>query len=820
MVRRILKSPVSIATIVAALFYFSRVSSYLPLGKETTLAASWLGLNGEKALLAPIWGEIVRLFGHSPNMVVGLGYVSAFFGVAAVFLFALSIDALMVRALGKSEEKAIATDLKYHKAIWLISLCASLTFAFIPGISLWATHLSPFTLQLALALVPFAILVVLTHEVSSLVHTCLVALAGFFASLAAFEGVSGIVIFPLTTVLVAITRINKSLHIARMLFFFFIGAIVGIIFSQGNALSLPHLITTIAGNMRNLRGNWLFPGMIWALALSVLPVCVVYQTFSRRIVKSRNALGIICTSFCVVAAACLLWDLFADQREYGKAADTLVKRALEQMGERKWLISDGALDDIVLLRKPSDVHLITLKRRFDIGYGEELAKLAKEAFPEKTDLHYAAELGPFEFLRTWSETDAEGMAKVCYSITAYELGYGLISPDYFGWKSADELSLAERAEKWRKTWVEFEPLLKSSSEPGSESLRRRFAVQGNTIGAMAAAAKDSRLAWEVLTFADENIYSGNLSVLLNLVGLINNGEASFVDKNVIEKIRSRFAKKVSQITGQNELRYEIAVGGRVFIDPVLREQILAMQKAMAKNIWETPFGKRLNAALDGMHEIETLKGAARAAKIDEMERTILPQLRAQPGADWAKWWTLGEFYYIKGREGFVQARVNFRNFIKSGHSEAYQVFDRLLELDFASNDPLETEYDALLILRIDIRHKLANAVLGSMRLERKNYESAVHYLKRAIDLGNTMPGVLNDYAIALSGLGKHEEAEKAIRSLLEDYPNEWNLLDTLGLVLRAAGKKAESEQAFHEATLKADEANELPIYKRILRERL
>ena len=101
--------------------------------------------------------------------------------------------------------------------------------------------------------------------------------------------------------------------------------------------------------------------------------------------------------------------------------------------------------------------------------------------------------------------------------------------------------------------------------------------------------------------------------------------------------------------------------------------------------------------------------AARQKAIREIETTLSPAISANKGGDWIKHLYLGEVARVKGRSGLEAAQYHFRTMLEEGSGEVKLAFDRLLTVDVALGRPEDIEFDALLVLRYDIRHQYAAA---------------------------------------------------------------------------------------------------------------
>ena len=89
--------------------------------------------------------------------------------------------------------------------------------------------------------------------------------------------------------------------------------------------------------------------------------------------------------------------------------------------------------------------------------------------------------------------------------------------------------------------------------------------------------------------------------------------------------------------------------------------------------------------------------------------------------------------------------------------------------------------------------------LAAVMMDRGNSQSAIEILQRAISAGSSSPDVLHHLAVALTNLGKFEEAEDAVQKVLKvepHFPSAWLVLGQAQLKLRTP---AEAEVSLRNA---------------------
>ena len=120
------------------------------------------------------------------------------------------------------------------------------------------------------------------------------------------------------------------------------------------------------------------------------------------------------------------------------------------------------------------------------------------------------------------------------------------------------------------------------------------------------------------------------------------------------------------------------------------------------------------------------------------------------------------------------------------------VLDPLLKIDMQTGGPAAAKGHAEAMLKAMPEHAFANYILGSDAYANGDYEAAVEYLGRSVAT-DAQGYTLNDYACALSELGRYEEAAKAIVSALQKFPDNPAMLDTYASILIGLEKWDEAE---------------------------
>ena len=264
----------------------------------------------------------------------------------------------------------------------------------------------------------------------------------------------------------------------------------------------------------------------------------------------------------------VLLNFFAFDSDRAEFADAIAEKALDEMGERDWMISDGVLDDHFRLaaeRRGMNLKVVSLQRDLDKKYLDRLAKVVEKeqiGGDKNADLSLSLSLGILAFVQDWfaSNTDAVSHAVVW---GAPDLWYSTATtpvPEllFFG---ADE----KRDVDFKAGWEAFKDILHAPEGWGSYrlaqnknpverlrfDLRRHFGLVANNRGVWLQDAKRDAEAFEMYELVLNEIDTDNICALFNEFELARSGEKSAVaKKNAIET-------KLKNIVDDPDRRYRL-----------------------------------------------------------------------------------------------------------------------------------------------------------------------------------------------------------------------------------------------------------------------
>lgn len=278
------------------------------------------------------------------------------------------------------------------------------------------------------------------------------------------------------------------------------------------------------------------------------------------------ALSMLGISATVLLIATII-SAFTFDTDSGSFADKVAERTLDEMGDRSWFVSDGTLDDHLLLaaeRRGRPFHIISLVRDKDDAY---LARLADEIREAKlggdanTDLLiWLDTLGILTFIQHWFETSpAEVKSKVAI------WGYPDLAPEiecfpefiFFGADSS-------RAVDWAKEWADFEPVLHAPEGWGSYKLwqeknpmdrmrldlRRHMGLIANNYAVMLNDRGNTAEAFAMYELVLNKIDSDNICSLINELDMAAAGLREAVAK------QRHLQGRIQAIVADTKRRYD------------------------------------------------------------------------------------------------------------------------------------------------------------------------------------------------------------------------------------------------------------------------
>jgi tetratricopeptide (TPR) repeat protein len=196
---------------------------------------------------------------------------------------------------------------------------------------------------------------------------------------------------------------------------------------------------------------------------------------------------------------------------------------------------------------------------------------------------------------------------------------------------------------------------------------------------------------------------------------------------------------------------------------------------------------------------------------DELENVIIPRMESVA--------TTPRDYFVQITRALVMMRKGptFRKAARdalvlaaASRPDVSATGDMILNLDIALDDGESAEHHARTILRRNRHDKLANYVMGSLRLKDGDYASAETFLMTSVSQSNPLGAAQNDLAEVLRRQQRYEDAEKYARGAVRTSPELYVAWETLGSVLLDTGKNLdEAENCVKKALELSKEKNNI-----------
>ena len=187
--------------------------------------------------------------------------------------------------------------------------------------------------------------------------------------------------------------------------------------------------------------------------------------------------------------------------------------------------------------------------------------------------------------------------------------------------------------------------------------------------------------------------------------------------------------------------------------------------------------------------------------LEELENLILPKMEAvsDDPRDYFVQMTRALVYMRKGPTFRKQAR-DALVIASMSRPDVSVAGDMILGLDIELDDGEAAERHARTILRRDRHDKLANYVMGSLRLKEGDYTTAETFLRLSIEAEKPIAAAQNDLAEVLRRQQRYSEAETFARAAVKNQPNLYVAWETLGSSLLDQNKNLdEAEQCVEKA---------------------
>lgn len=597
---------------VSAVLYFTSMAGYAFPGESAHLMAVWNGLDVVSGCEYPLTALFAKAFGGGNLLAPLCGILS----VVLVFFLTSFFVRLAVNSCDRKDQS---------ETLSLISgVAAAVVFMLTPAVRSAATHLEPRLFDACWALSIIAVLTVyLKAKHLTFIYPMLM---GVMTALGLCDGALFLALVPAILfglVSVCLRRSEKpyspiTLFAFTFLLAFFIAVgrfdveltpllksiakelksyvtLEGSFFVIG-FVTVPFFVSLFSAQsafkeVKNGLVQWIFhcsltAVSILALATPLTPSAllapagvypVVTSAFAAMVagylaaywwLNRRHPIGIVSgVVFSFVVCFASLWNLFTFDGERGAFADEAARKIIADMGERSWLVSDGTLDDhllIVAKKTGKDLQLISLQRDLDPAYLDALGKIVREkgiGGAKNEDLALSLTLGVLPFVQDWFSVDPSVADEVAiYGAPDLWYSSGLTPIPEFLFFGADE----KRIPDWNE-WKRFDALLEAPKGWGSYlsdkhtdpvdrkrlSIRRHLGLVANNRGVYLQDKNKNDEAFDMYELVLNEIDTDNVCALFNEIEMAGQKHAKALAK------KRELERRIKAIVDDKDRRYVI-----------------------------------------------------------------------------------------------------------------------------------------------------------------------------------------------------------------------------------------------------------------------
>ena len=567
--------------LVAAIVYFCSVADYAYPGASAHLMAVWKGLVDDASATYPLMAVLAKALG-------GGNLIAPVSGVVAVVTF-FHLVAAFVSWRVRNENMVS----RRNRIALIAAIAATSVFFLTPAVREAATRLEPRMFDFTWALLCFALSIPFFRWPKGVSILFPVAL-GVMVALGLCDSALFLAFAPFYLALVVTVAVHHGRKPYMPVFLYLVfGAITVLIAANFLGDGLMPMLRNISRELKGYKAvpGWLFvslfttlpfvvaifssgkaftekPGLVpWLFhgAMSFVVILAVATPLSpSSLMEPYGILPVATSAFAAAVAGYLVafwwvnrdravgliaggilafvlvvtcvWNLFAFDGDAGEFADKVARRILSDLGSRRWLVTDGSIDDhlaLVAAQEGRDVHLISLARDLDEKYLEKLGEIVQRegvGGSKNGSLRLSLSLGVLPFVQDWFASDPTA-AKDVAIYGAPDLWYsaGLTPVPEFLFFGADEKIVPD----WT-AWKEFDSILKAPKGWGSYhdrkvsnpvdrlrfNLRRHVGFVANNRGVYLQDRKRDDEAFAMYELVLNEIDRDNICAIFNEVAMV------------------------------------------------------------------------------------------------------------------------------------------------------------------------------------------------------------------------------------------------------------------------------------------------------------
>ena len=455
----------------------------------------------------------------------------------------------------------------------------------------------------------------------------------------------------------------------------------------------------------------------------------------------------------VLVVSCL-WRAFTFDGQAGSFADKIAEKVVEELGGRKWFVSDGTLDShvqIVAAARGVEVNVVSLNRDMEEEYLEWLGKAVEESGiggEKNSALKISLTLGVLPFVQDWlaSDTNVANEVAIWGAPDLWRAAGMTPMPEllFFG---ADEARAPDIAAAWKdlegilevpRGWGSYRDRnVKNPLDRMRQSIRRHVGFVANNRGVWLQDKHRDDDAWRMYELVLNEIDRDNICTIFNEVAMVRGGHEFAANK---QRDLERTLKAAVEDKGRRYILWRLGTYYGYIRDP---EIFIKLGYAWAKS------GRPGDALSHIRRAIDFVATDKRIALLNLMANL-----------------------YADGSE----------------QDKSRRIFTAILKRDAADHD----------------------ALMGMMRLELQegNSAKALDYLERAAAQTNDLRRAETENAMLSAMKGDFADAKRRLYGIVDKNPSDqrtWALLS--GVVMQEID--AAGEDAKKSAQLKYELENDI-----------
>jgi tetratricopeptide (TPR) repeat protein len=312
----------------------------------------------------------------------------------------------------------------------------------------------------------------------------------------------------------------------------------------------------------------------YLLARAPLPP-VEFDKLDAALTVGRRMAPFAAGAFVLLLVLSAIVNVASFSRDRGEFADVCAKAIIDRLGDRKWIVTDGMIDDQLRAAAASrgrELNLICLHRDMDDAYLKELGETVREKglSAGSADLSISIQLGVLSFLQDWfaGDTNVESKVAIFGVPDLWYMSERVPVPEclfFGGVKDIKKVDGAKAKAEFLSFWKEIDPILSSGTRKGSRNIfeiedpvdrmrmqmRRHVGFIANNLGVVLQDIGMDNDAFELYDLVLEKIDSDNICALFNEFEMVRAGvKVAMPHKKEIEK-------KLKAIVDDSKRRYRL-----------------------------------------------------------------------------------------------------------------------------------------------------------------------------------------------------------------------------------------------------------------------